>query len=118
MATLMPSKDPNAIEPYFIVWCDEDGTNTGAAADRGELQGAGINPALVVWTLPAGIGTDSDNTDAVTINGVVYAANTVTTIWLKLGTGNKNYACHCQIVTDDATPRTLEKTIIIPVRAH
>ena len=116
MATLMPSKDPNAIEPYFIVWCDEDGTNTGVATDRGELQGADI--ASATWTVPTGITKDSDNKDAVTINGVVYAANTVTTIWLKLGTGNKNYACHCQIVTDDATPRTLEKTIIIPVRAH
>jgi hypothetical protein len=116
MATIMPSKDPQAVEPYFIVWCDEDGTNDGTASDRGELQGASL--ASSTWTVPTGITKDSSNTDAVTINGVAYDADTVSTIWVSAGTANKNYACHCVIVTDDVTPRTLEKTIIIPVRAH
>ena len=70
MSKLMPSKDPQNIEPYFIVWCDEDGTNSGAAADRGELQGASISTAT--WTVPTGITKVSDNTSAVTINGVTY----------------------------------------------
>ena len=116
MSTLMPSKDPQSIEPYFIVWCDEDGTNTGAASDRGELQGAKIDTAT--WTVPTGLTSPSNNTDAVTINGVAYAADTVTTIWLSVATANKNYDCHCKIETDEVAPRTLEKTITIPVRAH
>jgi len=116
MSTLMPSKDPQDVDAYFIVWCDEDGTNTGAATDGGELQGASI--ASATWTVQTGITKDSSVETAVTINGVAYAADTVTTIWLSGGTANKNYACNCKIVTDDATPRTLDKTIIIPVRPH
>ena len=116
MATLMPSKDPQAEEPYFIVWCDEDGTNSGAAADRGELQGVDIDTAT--WVVPDGITKESDNIAAVTINGVEYAANRVATIWVSGGTANKNYDCHCQIVTNEVAARTLEKTITIPVRAH
>ena len=105
MSTLMPSKDPQSVEPFHIVWCDEDGTNTGAAADKGELQGVDIDTAT--WTVPDGITKDSDNIDAVTINGVEYAANRVATIWLSGGTANKNYDCHCVIVTDEgAASRT------------
>ena len=118
MSTLMPSKDPQAEEPYFIVWCDEDGTNDGSASDRGELQGVDIDTAT--WTVPTGITNEVllTNNDAVTINGVSYAANRVTTLWVSGGTANKNYDCHCKIETDEVPPRTLEKTITIPVRAH
>ena len=113
MATKMTSKDPNNIEPYFIVWCDEDGTNSGVAADTGELQGATISTAT--WTVPTGITKDSSNQGAVVINGVTYAVNTVCVIWLSGGTADTDYELLCRITTSDS--RTLDKSIIIPVRS-
>jgi hypothetical protein len=109
---VMPSKDPNNIEPYFIVWCDQDGTNTGAATDDGELQGATI--ATATWTVPTGLTKDSSNQNAVTISGVSYGVNTVATIWLSAGIPGVDYPIRCIITTSDS--RTLDKTIIIPVR--
>ena len=112
MASYMPAKDPNSVEPYFIVWCSKDATNDGTVNDTGELQSATI--ATVTWTVPAGITKDSSNQAAVTINGVSYAVNTVCTIWLSAGVANTDYEILCHITTTDA--RTLEKSIIIPVR--
>ncbi len=112
MTIILASKDPANVEPYFIVWCDEDGTNTGAAADDGELQGATIS--TVTWTVPTGITKDSSNQNAVTIRGVAYAVNTVCTIWLSGGTAGTDYDILCHITTSDA--RTLEQTITIPCR--
>lgn len=114
MTTFLPSKDPDDIEPYFVVWCDKDGTNSGAVADDGELQGATISTST--WTVPSGITKASDNTDAVTINGVSYGANTVATIWLSSGTNNTDYEIVNKITTSDG--RTLSKSITIPVRQH
>jgi hypothetical protein len=108
------SKDPNAVEPFHIYWCDRDGTNDGSANDDGDLQGATISTAT--WTVPAGITKDSDNTNAITISGVDYAANTVATIWLSGGTADTDYDLLCRITTSDS--RTLDKTITIPVREH
>ena len=113
MASYVPPKDPNSIEPYFIVWCDNDGTNTGAGTDDGELQGATISTAA--WTLPTGITKDSSNQNIVIIHGVSYAANTVCTIWLSGGTDNTDYDLLCRITTSDG--RTLDKTITVPVRS-
>ena len=110
--SLLPAKDPDAVEPYFVVWCDEDGTNDGSANDTGELQGATIS--TVTWTVPTGITKSSDNKNAVTIAGVDYGANTVCTIWLSGGTANTDYDLACKITTDDS--RTLEKTITVRVR--
>lgn len=112
MATTLPSKDPNAVEPYFIIWCDTDGTNTGATTDDGELQGATI--ATVTWTVPTGITKDSSNQNAVTIAGISYGVNTVCTIWLSGGVAGESYELQCRITTSDA--RTLDHSIIIPVR--
>jgi hypothetical protein len=112
MSTQLPAKDPNNIEPYFVVWCDIDGTNDGSALDDGELQGATI--ASVAWIIPSGITKDSDNTDAVTIKGVSYDDDTVATIWLSGGTDKTNYILTCRIETSDS--RTLDKAIEIPVR--
>ena len=114
MATVLPSKDPDNVEPYFIVWCDKDGTNDGSTGDSGELQGATI--ATATWTVPTGITKASDNKNAVTIAGVSYSANTVATVWLSGGTANTDYDCLCRVVTSDS--RTLDKTITIPVRSH
>ncbi len=107
----LPPKDPDAVEPYFIVWCDEDGTNDGIANDAGELQGATISTSG--WTV-AGITEDSSDKDAVTIAGIDYGANTVATIWLSGGTDGVDYDLLNQIITSDA--RTLEKTIMVMVR--
>lgn len=108
----LPAKDPNSVEPYFVVWCSEDGTNNGGETDDGELQGATISTST--WTIPSGITKDSENESAVTIHGVSYAVNTVCTIWLSGGTVGENYELLCRITTSDA--RTLDKTIVIPVR--
>lgn len=111
MASLWPAKDPNSVEPYYIVWCSKDGTNTGSALDTGELQGATISSAT--WTVPSGLTKDSSNQAAVTIRGVNYAINTVTTIWLSGGTAGVDYEVHCRIVTSDA--RTLDRTVRVRV---
>lgn len=110
-ATIMEPKDPNSIEPYFVVWCDPAGTNDGSRSDSGELQGATIS--TVAWTVPSGITKDSENKAAVTIHGVIYGVNTVCTIWLSGGTAGEHYRLLCRIVTSDN--RTLDKTIVIPV---
>lgn len=113
MATIMPPKDPHSVEPYFFVWCSENGVNTGAAADTGELQGATIS-SYTVTVVTSGITKDSDNKAAVTIHGVSYAINTVVTVWLSGGTAETDYDILCRIITSDG--RTLDKTMTIPVR--
>ena len=114
MPSIMPSKDPAAIEPYFIVWCDRDNTNTGAPADDGELQGATI--ATATWTVLAGITKVLDVITSVTINGIAYSASTVCTIWLSGGTAGTDYTLACKITTSDG--RTLNHSIIVPVETH
>ena len=114
MSIELPPKDPDNVEPFFVVWCDEDGTNDGSAADDGELQGATIS--TVTWTVPTGITKDSSNQSAVTINGVTYGINTVATVWLSGGAAETDYDLECKITTSDS--RTLVQTITIPVRAQ
>lgn len=114
MATEVAPKDPNNVEPYHFVWCDEDGTNTGGATDTGVLQGATI--ASYTVTAASGITKDSDNKAAVTIHGVSYAISTVVTVWLSGGTDNTDYDILCRIVTSDS--RTLDKTMSVPVRTQ
>jgi len=108
----LPPKDPNAVDFYHIVWCSEDGTNDGTASDTGELQGATIS--TTDWTLPAGITEDSENTSELTMRGITYAADTVTTIKLSSGTGGLDYELLNRITTSDG--RTLDKSITIMVR--
>ena len=112
--TYAPDKDPDNIEPYFFVWCDKDATNTGSATDEGELQGATI--ASYTVTADTGLTKNSDNQNAVTIRGVSYSADTVVTVWVSGGTDKVDYHVLCRIVTSDS--RTLDKTMIIPVRAN
>jgi hypothetical protein len=119
MQTLLPSKDPDNEEPYFVVWCDtETGRNDGMKNDHGELQGGTIS--TVSWIMPVNdppeLVKKSSNQNAVTIAGVDYPINTVCTIWLEGGVANKDYPITCRITTDDG--RTLDKTIIIPVREN
>ena len=103
-------KHPLSSEPYFVVWCDPTGINTGASADEGELQGETIVSAE--WTIPAGLTKVSETTGAVTINGVSYPANTVTTVFLLGGTDGEYYEITVTITT---ATRTLSKTFILPV---
>lgn len=109
----LPPKDPDAVEPYFIVWCDEDGTNDGSANDKGELQGETIGTSA--WTV-SGITADSDNTDSVVIAGITYDSATVSTIWLSGGTDGTDYDLLNKIITTDL--RTLDKTITVMVRSQ
>jgi hypothetical protein len=112
MSDYVPAKDPDSVEPYHFVWCSKDGTNDGTASDTGELQSATISSATV--TVDSGLTKDSDNTNAVTIAGVSYDINTVVTVWLSGGTANTDYNVLCRITTSDS--RTLDKTMIVPVR--
>jgi len=105
-------KDPDSVEPFHIVWCSLDNTNDGSSSDTGELQSETISTST--WTIPSGITKDSDDKAAVTIQGVVYAINTVATIWLSGGTAGTDYALTNKIVTSGS--RTLEHTILIKVR--
>jgi hypothetical protein len=117
MQKILPSKDPDNVEPYFVIWCDkETGINDGSKNDFGELQGSLISD--VVWIFPSGseLTKKSSNQDAVTIAGVDYSVNTVCTIWLEGGIANKDYRITCRITTEDG--RILDKTIIIPVREN
>ena len=107
----LPPKDPDAVEPYFVVWCDEDGTNDGTANDAGELQGATIDTSG--WTV-TGITADSDDTAAVTIASIAYDVDTVATIWLSGGTDGTDYDLLNEIDTNDS--RKLQKTMTVMVR--
>ena len=105
-------KDPDSVESFFVVWISKDGTNDASVDDSGELQSATISTSS--WTVPADITKDSDSKGAVTIQAVVYAVNTVATIWLSGGTAGTDYTLVNQITTSDS--RTLDHTIIIQVR--
>lgn len=115
MSKTAPAKDPNNVEPYFFVWCTKaTGLNDGSTSDSGELQGATISTYTV--TAATGITKDSDNKNAVTIQGVSYSANTVVTVWLSGGTDGEYYDILCRIVTSDN--RTLDMTMTVPVRSN
>ena len=105
------TKDPDSIEPFHIVWCDEDNTNDGSSSDSGELQGETISASS--WTIPSGITKDSDSKASVTISGITYSINTVATIWLSGGTAGEEYELVNQIETSGS--RTLDHTITIKV---
>lgn len=109
-------KDPDNIEPYYLVWCSKDtGLNDGSDDDVGELQGATILTAA--WTVtPAGLTIDSSNQGSVSIQGILYAINTVATVWVSGGVAGVDYTLNCRITTSNA--RTLDDSIIIPVRQN
>ncbi len=119
MPYILPDKDPDNVEPYFVIWCDiETGLNDGSKHDHGDLQGATIS--TVTWIMPPDDPPElikvRSNQDALTIAGVSYEVNTVCTIWVSGGVKNKDYTLTCRITTDDT--RTLDKSIIIPVREN
>lgn len=106
-----PTKHPDEIKPYYVVFCDVD-TGTNTSGDYGELQGATIS--TVAWTAPSGLINAGSNQDAVTIKDISYGANTVATLWAAGGTDAADYDVECKITTSDS--RTLTKTFTIQVR--
>lgn len=107
-------KDPNEVFPVHFIWCNlADGANTNNAANTGELSGATISTSSMTAS-STGITIDSDNTSAVTVQGVTYGANTVANAWLSGGTAGENYTITNRITTSDS--RTLEKTLTVKVR--
>jgi len=107
MSQLLPTKDPDNVEPYFIVWCDDTGLNDGTKKDTGELQGATIETAT--WTVPTGIEEETTSEDAITIQGISYPDKTVTTIWLSGGTAKQNYSLTCLVTLSDGRSLTDER---------
>ena len=112
MSAKMTAKDPDAVEPYFVVWCSKSGTNANTAADTGELKGATI--ATSTWVVPTGITKDSDDTGAITIAGISYGVDTVATVWLSGGEAGEEYTLTNRITTSDG--RTLDQSIVVPVK--
>ena len=102
---------------YHIAWADPD--NDASADDDGLLQGDVISVAS--WTIPS-CGTalqfESSTIQAspVTIEGVTYPANTVTTLWVSAVSGAPvgEYEALGTIVTSGT--REYGRKIIIPIR--
>lgn len=113
MSDTLDSKDPTNFEPYFVVWCDVQGSNY--PGDGGELQGALLSTSI--WTMPTGtlVGSN-EGIGAVTIAGIPYPANTVATIWLSSGTAGQSYLLDNTVTINDG--RILQKSFIIPVEQH
>lgn len=116
-SNIAPEKDPDSIEPYFFIWCGKDGVNDGSVNDKGELQGATIS-SYTVTIAGTGLTKDSDNKSSATVHGVTYAASTLVTVWLSSGVDNTDYSVTCRIVTNESPPRTLDKTMVVPVRSQ
>lgn len=87
----MQAKDPGEVIDYTIDWDAELGASETISGTP-------------TWTVPAGITKDSQSN-----------TTTTTTIWLSGGTGGNEYVLTCQIVSNNATPRTHEKSIVVPV---
>ena len=111
----MPSKDSNDIDRYYFIWCSLDGTNDASVSDTGDLHGDTISTSSV--SVVSGDATvDSSNNLSVTIKGVVYAVNTVTTVVLSGGTNNTLVTIRDRITTSSG--RQLDKTMTIPIKEH
>lgn len=108
------SKDPSAVGPFHVIWCDPSGLNDGSRQDKGFLQGDTI--ATSTWTVPGGITDDSDNTDAVTVAGLAFAVDTVATVVLSGGTAGTRYLLVNHIVTGDG--REEDQSLFIQVEQH
>jgi hypothetical protein len=114
MAERVAAKDPDDIDWRYLAWCSKwTGLNDGSAADTGELQGATITG--YGWLVPTGLTLVDQNTDAVSIHDVIFAANTIVAIKLSGGVDQVDYTIPCQILT--STGEVLNDEIILPVRS-
>jgi len=122
MAIILASIDTSETDKRHVVWCSENGVNTGAAGDTGELGGATISSST--WTAVTGTAsTLTSSLAAITLlysdgTAVSYAINTVATVTIAGVTAGDdgNLTLLNRIVTSDS--RTLDQTVIIPVEAH
>ena len=104
----MPSeitKDPAAVLEYTFDWASL--TNGSGGTTDWLASGETITARTVtVPAAPATLVLDSESlTDG----------NTSVTAWLSAGTDGVDYPVVCQITTDNATPRTDERTMTIKV---
>ena len=83
-------KDPQAILDYTFDW------------SYWLAEGETIDSYIL--TVPAGVTLDSEQFTATTV-----------TAWISGGTDGVSYTVACKIVTDNATPRTDERSIILIV---
>lgn len=86
------AKSPDAVLDYTLDWSD--------------MLASGESISSSAWgtSSPTGLTVDSDSETA-----------TTTTVFVSGGTGGVEYMLKNTIVTDNATPRTFTKTIIVPV---
>ena len=93
-------KHPSDVDTFYFIFCDDDGTNDGSTSDDGLLQGATIS-SLDSVTADTGLTVDSTSTATVTIQGTVYAVNTVAHATLSGGTDGETYNVTAAITTSD-----------------
>ena len=93
MSYRLDPKDPQEIKDYAIDWAD-------LLAGEDE-----VGLATSTWSVPTGLTKVSDVIDG-----------TRAVIWLAGGTAGQQYELTNHIVTDSATPRTHERTILIPCK--
>jgi len=106
-------KDPDDTEDFTFIFCAKDGTNS-TASGGGWLAGETISS----YTLTVDSGTvtvDSDNQNAVTIDGVSYSADTVVTMRVSGGVDGEDAYVRCRVTTSSS--RIVDQTGIIKVRA-
>lgn len=97
------TKDPDATLDYCVVWSDWL---------------AGDTLASVAWDVPTGLTTGAtsiNTTGGVTIDGVLYGANTVATIWLSGGHAGQVYTVRCRATTANSTPRIDDRSFRVVV---
>ncbi len=105
-------KSAAEVRPLTVIWGTlATGLNDGTALDTGDLQGETVSSD--VWTVAEGLTQDSEDNAAVTVKGVTYASNTVSTIWLSGGTAGAEYSVKVAMVTSGS--RTIEKTITVRI---
>jgi len=122
MAIILASIDTSETDKRHVIWCSENGVNTGAAGDTGELGGATISSST--WTAVTGTAsTLTSSLAAITLlysdgTAVSYGINTVATVTIAGVTAGDdgNLTLLNRIVTSDS--RTLDQTVIIPVETH
>ncbi len=102
------------VDNRYVIWCDIDGTNVNTDANNGRLRGATV--ATSSWVLDTGLTEESEGQAAVTIDGVLYAINTVASISLSVDAASyvgESLTARNIITTSDG--RTLNHTLIIAI---
>ena len=96
------TKDPDAVLDYKFDWAaSTNGTGTTDWLASGE--------AIASHTIDADAGITVDSSSQTD-------TNTSVTVWLSGGTAGTDYAVRCEIVTNAATARKDERTMMIAVR--